>query len=272
MFYREFPPHPALIDHVQCIWLFEAAPHEAADDTQRIVPDGHPEMLLHFGDRFHEIHDDKVVVQSRLIFAGQLSKPLLLKPGASAGVVGVRFRSAGARALLGMPMAARTDTRLDLMDVWGSPGESLLDQIHSAADNTARVAVVEQFLLRRLEVTRIVPDAAIAACVATLRASNGHVGVDQLARIGNLSARQLERRFLNEVGIPPRLLASILRFRRVFDLFEVPQAGGWVEAALSAGYFDQAHMIRDFKRFAGVQPRAFYRGLGGLSAAMVGAG
>ncbi len=272
MFYREFPPHPALIDHVQCIWLFEAAPHEAADDTQRIVPDGHPEMLLHFGDRFHEVHEEKVVVQSRLIFAGQLSKPLLLKPGASAGVVGVRFRAVGARALLGMPMAERTDTRLDLMDVWGSPGESLLDQVHSAADSVARVAVVEQFLLRRLEVTRVVPDAAIAACVATLRASNGHVGVDQLARIGNLSARQLERRFLNEVGIPPRLLASILRFRRVFDLFEEPQAGGWVEAALSAGYFDQAHMIRDFKRFAGVQPRAFYRGLGGLSAAMVGAG
>ena len=272
MFYREFPPHPALAGHVQCIWLFEAAPGESAEDTQRIVPDGHPEMLLHFGDRFHEVHGDKSIVQSRLIFAGQISKPLLLKPGTCAGVVGVRFRSAGARALLGMPMAEQTDARLDLMDVWGSVGASLFDQIYCAADNHARVALVERFLLRRLAGSRIPTDAAISACVAALRASDGGISVDALARIGNLSARQLERRFLNEVGIPPRLLASILRFRRVFDLFEQPQAGGWVEAALSAGYFDQAHMNRDFKRFAGVQPRAFYRGLGGLSAAMVGAG
>lgn len=272
MFYREFPPNPALADHVRCIWLFEAAPHDSADDTQRIVPDGHPEMLLHFGDRFREVHGDRSIIQSRLIFAGQISKPLLLKPGVRAGVVGVRFRSSGARALLGMPMAEQTDARLNLMEVWGSVGESLLDQIHSAANNIARVAVVEQFLLRRLAGSRIATDAAIAACVAALRASEGGISVDALARIGNLSARQLERRFLNEVGIPPRLLASILRFRRVFDLFEQPQAGGWVEAALSAGYFDQAHMIRDFKRFAGVQPRAFYRGLGGLSAAMIGGG
>lgn len=272
MYYREFPPHPALVGLVQCIWLFEAAPDDAVEDTQRIVPDGHPEMLLHFGDRFHEVHGDKSIIQSRLIFAGQISKPLLLKPGACAGVVGVRFRSAGARAMLGMPMVEQTDARLDLMDVWGSVGESLLDKIHSAASNFARMAMVEQFLLRRLAGSRIAADAAIAACVAALRASDGGISVDALARIGNLSSRQLERRFLNEVGIPPRLLASILRFRRVFDLFEQPQAGGWVETALSAGYFDQAHMIRDFKRFAGLQPRAFYRGLGGLSAAMLGAG
>ena len=97
-------------------------------------------------------------------------------------------------------------------------------------------------------------NAAIAACVAALRASDGRIGVDHLACIGNLSTRQLERRFLHEVGIPPRLLANILRFRRVFDLFDEPLANSWVEAALSAGYFDQAHMIRDFKEFAHTSP------------------
>ncbi len=270
MFYAEFPPRPALSRHVRCIWVFESQGSDGDDETQRIVPDGHPEMVLHYGDHFHELLDDSTVTQSRLLFAGQISRPLLLKPGAHAGVIGIRFHAAGARALLGMSMAENTDSRLDLTQVWGRNSESLLDEVHSAPNIDERVRAVERFLIRRLALSRLAPDAAITHCVDTLHATAGRITIDALATRSELSARQLERRFLDEVGIPPRLLASIFRFRRVFDLLEQPQPGRWVEAALFAGYFDQAHMIRDFKRFAGQQPQAFYRSLNGLSAAMVG--
>lgn len=270
MYYTELPPTPALAPYLRCIWVFENSTGDGAGGEQRIVPDGHPEMVLHYGDRFHEINDDTAVVQSRLLFAGQISRPLVLKPGANAGVIGIRFKAAGARALLGMSMVENTDTRLDLTQAWARDSESLLDEVHSATDVDERVRVVERFLIRRLAQSKLLPDAAIGHCVDVLHAAAGRITIDDLAARCDLSARQLERRFLDEVGIPPRLLASIFRFRRVFDLLEEPQPGRWIGAALAAGYFDQAHMIRDFKRFAGQQPQAFYRSLNGLSAAMVG--
>jgi AraC-like DNA-binding protein len=277
MFYTELPPHPSLANHVRCIWVFDAgnATSDAgsADETQRIVPDGHPELVLHYGDRFAELGDDNVATtQSRLVFAGQISRPLVLRPGAKAGVIGVRFQSAGARALLGMTMMENTDVRLDLTSVWGRDSEHLLDEVHSAGDAFSRVRVVEKFLMQRLSQSRIAPDAAIAHCVALLRTASTQLTIDDLATQSGLSSRQLERRFLHEVGIPPRLLASIFRFRRLFDAVEQEESapGRWAGAAFTAGYFDQAHMIRDFKRFAGQPPQAFYRSLNGLSAAMVG--
>jgi len=280
MFYTELPPHPSLASHVRCIWVFDssdpgtsAGDAGSADDTQRIVPDGHPELVLHYGDRFAELGDDNVATtQSRLVFAGQISRPLVLRPGAKAGVIGVRFHPAGARALLGMAMMENTDARLDLMSAWGRDSEHLLDEVHSAADAFARVRVVESFLIQRLAQSRVAADAAVAHCVALLRSASPPLTIDDLATQSGLSSRQLERRFLQEVGIPPRLLASIFRFRRLFDAVEQEEAapGRWAGAAFAAGYFDQAHMIRDFKRFAGQPPQAFYRALSGLSAAMVG--
>ncbi len=270
MYYTELPPSPALAPYLRCIWVFENSTGDGAGEQQRIVPDGHPEMVLHYGDRFHEINEHETVTQSRLLFAGQISRPLVLKPGANAGVIGIRFKAAGARALLGMSMMENTDTRLDLTQVWARESESLLDEVHCAPGIDERVRAVERFLVRRLAQSRTRPDLSITHCVDVLHAAAGRITIDDLAARCDLSARQLERRFLDEVGIPPRLLASIFRFRRVFDLLEQPQPGRWTGAALSAGYFDQAHMIRDFKRFAGQQPQAFYRSLNGLSAAMVG--
>ncbi len=63
--------------------------------------------------------------------------------------------------------------------------------------------------------------------------------------------RALQRRFLDRVGVSPRMLRSVMRFRRVFDHALEPEDGGWLEAGLDAGYFDQPQMARDFRRFLG---------------------
>ena len=231
MFYTEHAPHPSLAMHVRCLWAFESSPADSAREIQTVVPDGYPEMVLHYGDRCHEI---------------------------------------GAGAFLGMSMLETTDWRLDLADVWARHSTDLIDATSNANNIDARLNVVERFLLKKLAQTRTKPDAAVSQGVGLLQSTEGRLSIDALAARCGLSSRQLERRFLDEVGIPPRLLASIFRFRRVFDLLEQSQSGRWVSAAIGAGYFDQAHMIRDFKRFSGQQPEAFYRSLNGLSAAMVG--
>ena len=270
MHYTERPPHPALAHIVRCLWAFEATPTDGTAEIQRIVPDGYPELVLQYGDAAHEIADDGASIrQQRFIFAGQISRPLLLQPGAQASMIGIRLQPAGARLLLGLPMHELTDVRIDLAQIWTREAEQLIDAVACEDDIAGRLQVVEQFLLQKIANVRSKSDAAITHGVGMLQSTDGHLSVDALAVGCGLSARQLERRFLNEVGISPRLLASIFRFRRVFDLLEQEPSGRWVSAAIGAGYFDQAHMIRDFKRFAGQQPQAFYRSLNGLSAAMI---
>jgi AraC-like DNA-binding protein len=82
-----------------------------------------------------------------------------------------------------------------------------------------------------------------------------------------LSARQLERRFRHATGIPPKLFGRMRRFQRVFHALESPDGrwaespyGRWADVALRCGYYDQAHLIRDFRQFAGKPPAALLAG------------
>jgi hypothetical protein len=92
MRYEELPPPPALAGHVRCIWIYESGSGEAAAQAERIVPDGRCELIVHFGSPFLE----ESRPQPRALFAGQLTRPLWLRAGGPAGVLGVRFHAAGA--------------------------------------------------------------------------------------------------------------------------------------------------------------------------------
>ena len=77
--------------------------------------------------------------------------------------------------------------------------------------------------------------------------------IEEVASEAGISSRQLERRFLRDVGVSPKLLCRILRFQRVFHAVE-QNDGGWAEVAADCGYYDQPHLIRDFQQFAGQAP------------------
>ena len=93
----------------------------------------------------------------------------------------------------------------------------------------------------------------MTAAIATLRASGGNAAIDRLARSAGLGRRQFERRFSEHVGLSPRLFGRIVRFQRA-----VRHLGAESGAAIAArcGYADQAHLIREIRRFAGQTPTA----------------
>ena len=83
--------------------------------------------------------------------------------------------------------------------------------------------------------------------------------IDELAGRLGLSGRQLELRFKERVGIGPKLLARMVRFQRIFQALEARASRRWGRVAAECGYYDQAHLIRDFRQFTGQTPAAFFR-------------
>ena len=92
MRYQEFPPRESLAPWVKCFWLIEDSP--APDGPMdAVVPDGCPEIIVHYGDRFTEGAIGRRIVQPETIVAGHLTRPLMLRPTGRAGMVGARFRA-----------------------------------------------------------------------------------------------------------------------------------------------------------------------------------
>jgi AraC-like DNA-binding protein len=105
-------------------------------------------------------------------------------------------------------------------------------------------------------------DAQVVAAARRVMATGGEVRIAELARASALSARQFRRRFTAAVGISPKELARIWRFRRcalaALDPAS-PESSRWAELAADHGYADQAHLVREFRHLLGLPPSAFAR-------------
>ncbi|HWQ87584.1 DUF6597 domain-containing transcriptional factor, partial [Brevundimonas sp.] len=111
--YQEHEPPPALRPFVRTIWTYAAPAPEPT--VQRIAPDGCPELILDIGSPYEEQGPDGVFrLQPRALFAGQMTRPLALRPVGPVELVAVRFEPDGARDWLGHAAAEATDRRLDM--------------------------------------------------------------------------------------------------------------------------------------------------------------
>lgn len=244
--YEEHAPRADLAAHVRCVWLFEGG--EEAED-QRIAPDGCSELIVHVGQPYLErAADGSTFRQAPVVFAGQLTRPLHLRADGPAGVIGVRFHPAGAYGYLGQPASRFTDHRTPLG----------IDLDLAGLDEAARLAAVQDHVAARIAANPAPRDHAVEAAVARLQAGQP---VE--------TSRDLQRRFARIVGVPPRTLAAILRFRSVFDALSEPGVASWTDAAQAAGYFDHPQLARDFRRFVGCTPSRFLSQQAGLAASLV---
>jgi transcriptional regulator GlxA family with amidase domain len=104
---------------------------------------------------------------------------------------------------------------------------------------------------------RAEPDTRVRLAVEAIRRRHGNVEIDRLARAAGLSRRQMERRFLETVGLTPKRLARIVRFQHAVRVLEsAARPGACTMTAAACGYADQAHLIRDFRELAGTTPGA----------------
>ncbi|WP_338767727.1 helix-turn-helix transcriptional regulator [Massilia sp. METH4] len=247
MIYREYPPHPALRAHVACLWTARvtAPVSAAAPHVHRVLPDNCVDILW---------QDD-----GRQAFAvGMMSASFLVPAARPVRTVAVRFKPGAAGAFLGMPLHPLTDGRAALPDLWGRAAVDRLDDALWTDDLTdrQRIALVERELLRRLAAPGNVQSNPLGLrAVAAIEAAHGAVPVEALADTLHVSRQHLAVQFRQQVGISPKLFARICRFRRALALLRDRSRDGDLAAlAADCGYFDQSHLIRDFRDFADTTP------------------
>jgi AraC-like DNA-binding protein len=230
--YREQVAAGAFGEFAICTWTLE----QSGGPVQRVVPDGCAELIFNLGEPLQMFENGIWRPQPRVFLAGQITGPLLIRPGGRTKVVGVRLRPEAAGRLFGMPMQETAGRVVPLVEI--APALSL-----RTLEDHARRHGREDLLVRE----------------AVRRISAGPVDIGRLARDLGASLRQFERRFLDAVGLSPKLFSRMRRFQTVFRKIDADSAS-WAAAASSCGYYDQAHLIRDFREFAGEPPDALLRG------------
>jgi AraC-like DNA-binding protein len=241
--YREYPPPAALAGHLVCIWT-QVVPAGAGVITQRVLPDGCVDIVL--------INEDAPVV------AGPWTEPFTVRFTPGSTVIGARWYPGRAPVLLGLPAAALLNQSVALGEVWSRASSLPIAQIAGERTLDGRRVALEAALLARLR-RAAAPDRAMHAAVGWI-ARHPQGRVEQLSQWIGISGRQLQRRFAAAVGYGPKRFQSVLRFQRLLGLASktpAPRTLGQLSAA--AGYADQAHMTREFQRYAGQAPSRVLR-------------
>ncbi|TPI12372.1 AraC family transcriptional regulator [Mesorhizobium sp. B4-1-1] len=186
--------------------------------------------------------------------AGLYAGPVMIESFGGSCCVQVNFTPLGARRFFGLPMSELRDRMVGLDDALGPDGMALRARLGEASDWNARFDIAESFIAARLaEANALSPE--IAWAYTAVIASGGRTRIAALAGEIGWSRKHLAAKFTDAIGIGPKTLSRIVRFNRALSLSK-QQDDDWAGIAADCGYADQAHLVREFRQFAGETPKA----------------
>jgi AraC-like DNA-binding protein len=170
-------------------------------------------------------------------------------------VLGVHFKPGGAFPFVRASAGELHNGHVPLPDLWGRTAHELREQILEAGSTADRFRLLEQALLSHVQ-RRLARHPAVALALHIFENDCAHLVDDVVRRVG-LSPRRFIQVFTDEVGLTPKMYCRVRRFQEVLRRINLGCFKNGSDIALSCGYYDQAHCIRDFRAFSGLTPSVY---------------
>jgi AraC-like DNA-binding protein len=262
MIFRVQPPSPPLRGHVEYFWYHEGFSSDYA--MERLVPDGGVELIVDLTTTPKRWHPGDDEAGTRHVDAawisGQHSRPIAIEAAQQSCMIGARFLPGGAYAVLGQPLCELNDGVVEMDLLWGCAIHELREQLFDAVSVDERFALLDRALVTRTA-GRNGHDPSLAAAVFRLASPSEPVSIRNLAADIGISQRRLVTLFDERVGLKPKMLARVFRFQRVLRRLQT-EFPGWSTIAADAGYYDQAHFVKEFSELSGMRPTEYLRAKG----------
>jgi AraC-like DNA-binding protein len=168
----------------------------------------------------------------------------------------IHFQPSGFYQLFGVPMPDLTDRAYEARSVLGRCVSGLEQRLANTSNFGERIRVATSFLIRRV-MSRSAPPDAVARAANRVLFDRGALRISEVAASAGLSVRQFERRFCEQVGVGPKRYARIVRFHSALEAKRTSEKRTWTDIAYELGYYDQMHMVHDFRIFSGENPTSF---------------
>lgn len=221
-----------------------------------ILPDGAMELIINLGDpqRLCALDDPEwqTVFHSSWV-SGERTEPIVIDEAGYVHLVGVRFRAGGAWPFLGVPLGELSGRVLELETILGTEVRELRNRLGEASNDDARLDEAEGWLRQRI-CSRAPPTRAVSHALGIIQRGADAVRIGRMADEIGISHKHLLREFERCVGLTPKVFARICAFQRVIHSVGQRPGVNWADAAARCGYYDQAHLIREFRTFSGLTP------------------
>jgi len=250
-------PRPPLSDFVELLWHYDG--YDPGHPRERLLPTGTNELVFDLDDApmLVSARDDGPFEKYRgPILCGVHAEPFAIDTSKPATVLGVHFKPGGVFPFLPVSAAEVQGRHVPLEDLWGARARAIREQVLNTPTVAGKFAALERGLLSLVR-RPLERHPAVAFALDRFVGGSRVGGVGKVADQSGLCRRQFIETFRREVGLTPKLFCRVRRFQDVLAYVEGQRRVAWAAVAQACGYFDQAHFIRDFRAFSGLNPSAF---------------
>lgn len=259
------PPSAALSPYVSSLWCFEGT--DLAHLRERKLPHTKMQLLVN-------LHDDQLrwwggsTLENEnrtggAAVSGLYSGPIAIDTAQQRRVVGAVVRPGAAPALFGVPAHELESQHVALDALWGAAGTGLRDRLLHAQTPQQILATLDASLTAKIaaQLARRSALTALASCPCIASASCALASGTSVASVADelgWSGKRLRRQFSAAVGVTPKSYSRIARLQRLLNAVNTSRTRSWVELAIELGYYDQAHLILEFRALTGLTPCAYW--------------
>jgi AraC-like DNA-binding protein len=248
-------PHGSAVTAARESWTIEAERCRMA--VESALPDASVELYFNlgpFGRHVRGSTSGPVLVHRAAWVVGPRNQPIhVVKETRNCDIVAIRLHPWMAECVLGARASELRGSMVDLDEFWGSDVDSIRNALHRSGDPVTRLAIVERAVAARAR-RGMTDDVRTAEQLCRDAERDAHMTVGAMAAAHGLTHRRVIEVFDRAVGLKPKAYQRVRRLRRVLRLAHETPRPTWTAIAHRCGYFDQSHLINDFRLLTGISP------------------
>ncbi len=260
MILETYIPGPPLDRFVEFMIFHES--YNPGHNWERFLPDGNVELVidLHDEPKFIFDNDSLTEVQAcrKMWFSGLRTAPITIPTGGDASMMVINFKRGMAYPFLPFPMTEIADRVVDVGLVWGDAFGELREKVIEHRLSREKFLSAEAFLVRFLR-SNIGLNPCVEYAITTIARAPHQASMQSLSAKIGYSQKHFISMFKRHVGVTPKRYMKLMRFQRAVNLIEAAPVQNWTDLSLECGFFDQSHLINDFKSFSGFTPEDYVR-------------
>ncbi|SFW83445.1 helix-turn-helix domain-containing protein [Chitinophaga sancti] len=259
MILKKITPKPELAKLIDNFWVFENDAGLPTEDSRIIVPNGKAKFIYTYLNGLSTI-DGGIQTDHRehdIFFIGIWDKPVTLVSGSKiTGTIGIELTPNGLHRFTQFSALEIVNKIYSFIDIYGAAGRQLQERLANTGKLEDKIDVFQNFLIR---ITNMVNrnNLLVDHSVQLIKNTSGLLTINQLVDKMGYSKRYLDMLFKEHLGISPKTYACLVRFQLFYTLWANTDAKNFYQENIYDVYYDQAHFIKEFKRYTGYSPRNY---------------
>ncbi len=249
-------PHPCLDKIIEYYWI-----EKNGKSSVKVLPDGTTSIIFNLGDpiNIYGINGNYKNV-SKNIIVGTQKKHYTVDEKNDTYIVGIKFTQGGAYHFFKLPMLKFSNKIINLEDVLNGESEKIRGLLRDAQGVDEVKKVLDYYLLIKADMLSGTND-IVDYAIKSVKADGSPALIKELCLTANISNKHLISLFNKKVGLSPKIIQRLNKFIKVIHTIQSRKEIIWPEVAFECNYYDQAHLINEFKSFSGLSPKNYYDGV-----------